>query len=156
MQRTWLIAWSVIALVSGCAQPMIAAENRASPVSAADPASIIALVSTVRQDPSQKPVLARALMTGRLFMIPDPHSKTLAVLPFYQNERSFIPVFSDQQTFDKEAYGTGFAGTAIAVDAARFASLLKGDEIVILNPGDHPAIEFRASELTAVAAQPAR
>ena len=86
-------------------------------------------------------------------MIPDPHSTVLAALPFYQNERSFIPVFSGQHIFDEEAFGTGFEGKAIPVEGHRFASLLKGDEIVILNPGHRPAIEFQASELKAFAKQ---
>jgi hypothetical protein len=94
-------------------------------------------------------LLAHVLMDGNVWIIPDPHAASLAALPFYQNERSFIPVFSDRKIFDQEAYGTGFAGKGIVIDGARFASLLNGGETVILNPGHRPAIEFQASELQA-------
>ena len=114
-----------------------------------DAGSITELVTLVRADPTKKPLLAQALMRGTVLMIPDPHSPTLAALPIQQNEREFIPIFSDRTTFDQEAWGTGFAGKAIAIDGHRLAELLKGNEIVILNPGHRPAIEFLASELKA-------
>jgi type III secretion system (T3SS) SseB-like protein len=129
------------------AKPPIAVD--ATTTSGASP-SIESLVAAVRDDPSKKPLLARALMSQQILMIPNPHAKSVAVLPFDQNERSFIPVFSDERIFDEEAYGTGFEKKAIAVDAHFFASLLKGDEIVILNPGHRPAIEFKGSELKAL------
>ena len=86
-------------------------------------------------------------------MIPDPHANGLAVLAFDQNERSFVPVFSDQQTFDVEAYGTGFERKAVAVAGNVFASLVDDNAIIVLNPGDRPAIEFRGYELKSSAAQ---
>ena len=86
-------------------------------------------------------------------MIPDPHASRLAVLAFDQNERSFVPVFSDQKTFDVEAYGTGFERKAVAVDGSVFASLVDDDALIVLNPGDRPAIEFRGYELKSSAAR---
>lgn len=133
------------ALLTGCAQPTPLALPDSGPASAAT--SIIELVQVVRAEPAKKPLLARSLMSGTLFIIPDPHAPVLAALSFQQNERSFIPVFSDRKTFDEEAFGTGFAGKAVAVSGARFAGLLKGDETIILNPGHRPAIQFQASEL---------
>ena len=107
--------------------------------------TIKSLVNAVRDDPTKKPLLVKALMQQQVFMIPDPHAKSVQSLKIDQNERSFIPVFSDALTFDEEAYGTGFEKKAIAVDARFFASLLKGDEIVILNPGHKPAIQFQTA-----------
>jgi hypothetical protein len=143
------MACTVAALLGGCAQPAPSPEAATSAAATESNDAIAGLVATVRADAAKKPLLVRALMAGNVWMIPDPHSTSLAPLPVYQNERSFIPVFSDRRTFDQEAYGTGFEGKAIVVDAARFASLLHGDEIVILNPGHRPAIEFHASELKA-------
>jgi hypothetical protein len=107
------------------------------------------LIASARADPTRKPVLARSIVSGRVLVIPDPHASSLALLPVYQNERIFIPVFSSREIFDQEAYGTGFAGKAIVIDGTRFASLLSDDEIVVLNPGHRPAIEFKGSELRA-------
>lgn len=111
--------------------------------------SIVSLVAATRQDPSKKSELAKVLMSGPVFVIPDPKAQTLALLFFDQPERSFIPVFSSRRIFDQEAYGTGFEGKAVSIEAARFASVLNGDELVILNPGHRPAIEFSARELKA-------
>lgn len=88
-------------------------------------------------------------MRGNVLVVPNPHSQSLALLFFDQPERSFIPVFSDRKIFDEEAFGTGFEGKAVSISSTRFASLLNGDEIVILNPGHRPSIEFSASELKA-------
>jgi hypothetical protein len=105
------------------------------------------LIQTVRADRTKKALLADVVMGGDVLVIPDLRSPSLRLLFFDQPERSFIPVFSDRKMFDQEAYGTGFEGKAIAISAARFSSLLEGDELVILNPGHRPAIEFQASEL---------
>ena len=141
-----LILIAFTALLAGCAQPMSSPSTSHSGLPSAG-GSIAELITLVRADPAKKPLLARSLMSGTVLIIPDPHSRTLAALSFQQNERSFIPVFSDRKVFDEEAFGTGFAGKAVGVDAIRFAELLKGDELVILNPGHRPAIEFQASEL---------
>ena len=136
------------ALSSGCAtKPAMNTEGEDSK------APIPALVALVRADATQRPRLIRALVTQKVWMIPDPHANRLAVLAFDQNERSFVPVFSDQKTFDVESYGTGFEHKAVAVDGSVFASLVDDDAIVVLNPGDRPAIEFRGYELKSSAAR---
>jgi len=140
-----LFALAVASLLFGCAQPQPSGLSQSSVLQPDD--SIEALVAQVRADPAKKASLARALMSRTLLIIPDPHSPTLAALSFQQNERSFIPVFSDRTIFDQEAFGTGFAGKAVPVAGNRFAALLNGDETVILNPGHRPAIEFQAAEL---------
>jgi len=141
------IALVIAALLAGCAQPMPSTSS--SPRALQSDESIETLIAEVRADPARKPSLARALMSRTLLIIPDPHSATLAALSFQQNERSFIPVFSDRTIFDQEAFGTGFAGKAVPVAGERFAAMLNGDETVILNPGHRPAIEFDGAELKA-------
>ena len=49
-------------------------------------------------------------------MIPDPGTKSLALLFFDQPERAFIPIFSSRETFDQE-----HANLRIAADIAAFA-----------------------------------
>ena len=141
------IALALAAMLAGCAQPM--ASTSSSPRASQSDQSIETLIAEVRADPARKPSLARALMSRTLLIIPDPHPATLAALSFQQNERSFIPVFSDRTIFDQEAFGTGFAGKAVPVAGERFAAMLNGDETVILNPGHRPAIEFDGAELKA-------
>jgi hypothetical protein len=144
------IAKFLVALLA-CLGGLVACAQLASPPSndGSRAESIAELVALVRADPTKKPILDRTLMRGTVLMIPDPHSPALAVLPIQQNEREFIPIFSDRKIFDQEAWGTGFAGKAVAIDGRQFAGLLKGNETVILNPGHRPAIEFLASELQA-------
>jgi hypothetical protein len=134
----------VAVLVAACAQTPATPDTT---VATSREKTILSLVAAAREDPSKKPELAKVLMSGPVFVIPDPKANPLALLFFDQPERSFIPVFSSRQIFDQEAYGTGFEGKAVEVDAARFASLLEGDEVVIVNPGHRPAIEFSAAEL---------
>jgi len=107
-------------------------------------------VAAARLDASKKLRVAEVLMRGRVFVIPSPHApdpSQLVLLKFSMPEYEFVPVFSDRQTFDIEARGTGFEGKAISIDAASFVALLDDDDIVILNPGHRPAMEFKASEL---------
>jgi hypothetical protein len=147
MWQRFLIICLLCALANGCSQ-QIKPEASAERIANSDEnSSIELLVAAVRSDPTKKPLLARALMKGSIFIIPDPHAPSIVPLKFDRNEYSFIPVFSDAKTFNEEAYGTGFENRAIPVDTNVFASILKGDEIVILNPGHRPAIEFTASEL---------
>jgi hypothetical protein len=135
-------------ILAGCSQSL--PELQALPSDASRQNSIEQLIAAVRADSTKKPLLAMAVMSGKVLVIPDPGSKSLALLWFDQPERSFIPVFSSRKVFDQEAYGTGFEGKAISIDASRFASLLQGDEVVILNSGHRPAIEFKASDLKAL------
>jgi hypothetical protein len=141
-----LLIGAACALLIGCA-PATTIETGTTDANVRIPS----LIALVRNDATKRPMLAEALVTQQVWMIPDPHANRLAVLPFDQNERSFIPVFSDRKTFDVEAYGTGFENKAIAVAGKTFASLLNEDAIVVLNPGDRPAIEFKGSELKAIA-----
>lgn len=151
MQWIIIILTAVAAFLTGCAPSMSTVEDAQGANSVSREDSIERLVAIVRKEPSKKPLLAQAMMSGDVLVIPDPGAKSLALVVFNQPERSFIPVFSSQGIFDQEAYGTGFEGKAITIDAKRFASLLDNDDLVILNPGHRPAIEFKASELKALA-----
>jgi hypothetical protein len=146
MRSRVLAVLAACALISACAQPTRVAEKGVGRVETRKD-EIASLIDMVRADRTKKELLSGAVMSGNVLVIPDLRSPSLRLLFFDQPERSFIPVFSDQTTFDQEAYGTGFEGKAITISAAQFSSLLQGDELVILNPGHRPAIEFQASEL---------
>jgi hypothetical protein len=149
----WIIVFlgAVAAVLGGCSQSMSSLQDAQGANSVSREDSIEQLVAIVRHEPSKKALLAKAVMSGDVLVIPDPGAKSLALVSFNQPERSFIPVFSSRSIFDQEAYGTGFEGKAITIDANRFASLLDDDDLVILNPGHRRAIEFKASELKALA-----
>ena len=153
MQSIIVLLFALAAILTGCTDSRPARPDSpvATPVSRED--SIQHLVEAVRDEPAKKPLLAKAVMSGDVLVIPDPAKPSLALVYFNQPERSFIPAFSSRAIFDQEAYGTGFEGKAIAIDAKRFASLLDKDDIVILNPGHRPAIEFTPAELKAALAQ---
>lgn len=146
MRSRVLLTFAACAIISACAQPTRVGEKELNRVDTRS-VEIANLIQTVRTDRTKKALLADVVMSGDVLVIPDLRSPSLRLLFFDQPERSFIPVFSDRKMFDQEAYGTGFEGKAIAISAARFSSLLEGDELVILNPGHRPAIEFQASEL---------
>lgn len=149
----WMCAFlaALGALLAGCSPSMSFFQQSSGAGSVSREEAIAHLVAIVRKEPSKKPLLAKEIMSGDVFVIPDPGSKSLSLIAFNQPERSFIPVFSSRSVFDQEAYGTGFEGTAIPIDAKRFTSLLADDDVVILNPGHRPAIEFTAAELKALA-----
>ena len=153
MQGIIVFLFVVASIVTGCSPSVSTRPDTQAANSPSREDSIERLVAIVRAEPSQKPLLAKAVMSGEVLVIPDPGKKSLALVSFNQPERSFIPVFSSRGIFDQEAYGTGFEGKAIAIDASRFASLLEDDDLVILNPGHRPAIEFTAAQLKAAVAR---
>jgi hypothetical protein len=64
---------------------------------------------------------------------PDGHEITLQ--DFVADGRSFIPIFSDEARFKAEAVGSGFENQGVVIDTALLASILTGEETLVLNPG---------------------
>ena len=153
MQSIIVIFFALTAILGGCTDSVpVRPDSQAAPaVSRQD--SIERLVEIVRDDPAKKPLLAKAVMSAEVLVIPDPGRQSLGLVYFNQPERSFIPIFSSRAIFDQEAYGTGFERKAIVIDAKRFVSLLQDDDVVILNPGHRPAIEFTPAQLKAALAE---
>jgi hypothetical protein len=78
----------------------------------------------------------------------DPSSHTLELQDFVRNGETFIPLFSDEDHFDRETMGSGFESEGISIDTDFFVSLLRGDELLILNPGSTSPTRLRKSDLT--------
>ena len=132
--------------LGGCAQ--LAGERPTPPMS-----EVIAAAQADRTNEKQRLLIIETLMKSTVYVIPnggspDPASMTLMEFPAHESQ--FIPVFSDRATFDVQAQGTGYENKAVPLEPAQFAALLKGDETVVVNPGDRPALEFRASEIKAL------
>jgi hypothetical protein len=77
----------------------------------------------------------------------DPRSKTITLQNFTQGDESFIPIFSDENHFREETKGSGFEDQGIGIERDFFISLLRGDELLILNPGSSNPTRLRKSDL---------
>jgi hypothetical protein len=90
-------------------------------------------------------------MTGeQVFVIGqwvDPRSKTITLQEFKQGDESFIPIFSDENHFRDETKDSGFEDQGIARDRDFFISVLRGDELLIMNPGSSNPTRLRKSDI---------
>lgn len=64
-----------------------------------------------------------------------PESRAITLQDFVANGHSFIPIFSDEAHFKAETVGSGFERQGVAIKRQLLASLLRGDEVLVLNPG---------------------
>jgi SseB protein N-terminal domain len=74
-------------------------------------------------------------------------SQAITLQDFVLNGESFIPIFSDEDTFKVETKGSEFATSGVAIDRQFLLSLLRGDELLILNPGSENPMRLRAEDL---------
>ena len=65
---------------------------------------------------------------------------------FIINGESFIPIFSDVATFDREAAGSGFEKKGISIDRNLLISILSDDQMLLLNPGSD-SLRMRRADL---------
>ena len=74
-------------------------------------------------------------------------STSLRLQDFVSGGESFIPIFSDEQQFRRQVRGSGFEGKGVAIDRNLLHSLLRGDELLILNPGDSNPVRMRKADI---------
>lgn len=77
----------------------------------------------------------------------DPASRTLRLQNFIANGESFIPIFSNEAAFDRQVKGSGFEDDGLAIDRDILLSILRDDELLILNPGDPDAVKMTKADL---------
>lgn len=77
----------------------------------------------------------------------DTSSRSLRLQNFVANGETFIPVFSDEAAFKRQVAGSGFEGDGLAIDRGLLLSILRGDELLILNPGDPDAVKMTKADL---------
>jgi hypothetical protein len=65
----------------------------------------------------------------------DAADRKIDIQDFVQDGRPFIPIFSDEARFEAEAAGSGFEDKGVRIRRDLLRDLLKGDELLILNPG---------------------
>ncbi len=77
----------------------------------------------------------------------DLESDSIRIQDFVADGGSFIPIFSDEATFKQQARGSGFEDNGILIDLNLLASMLQGDEILILNPGGADPVRLKKADL---------
>ena len=108
------------------------------------------LNAAAQSDPGKRQKMLHTLMSGHLFIIAswdNPQSNAISIQDFVRDGQSFIPVFSDEAHFKSEIAGSGFETKGVSIDAHLFASILRGNELLVLNPGSNTPIDIHASEL---------
>ena len=111
------------------------------------------LINAAAKSSSKKADLLQVLIKGHVVIIAtwtSGASKKINIQDFMRNGKSFIPIFSDQQHFKDETRGSAFDGKGVSIDANMLASLLKGDETLVLNPGSKSPVDIQAKELKAL------
>jgi hypothetical protein len=89
------------------------------------------------------------LMNGHVIVVGrwlDARSTQVSFQEFNRNGESFLPIFSDESHFREEIKGSGFEGDGISIDCKLFVSLLRGDEVLILNPGSPHPMRLRKAD----------
>jgi SseB protein N-terminal domain len=112
-----------------------------------------ALVVAAAKSPAKHAELMQTMIKGHVVIIAtwtSGKSKKINIQDFVRNGKSFIPVFSDQQHFKDETRGSGFEAKGISIDGKLFASLLNGDELLVLNPGSKSPVDIQAKALKAL------
>ncbi len=77
----------------------------------------------------------------------DGESRSLRLQDFADESGSFIPIFSDEATFNHQVRGSGFEDSGIAIDRNLLSSMLRGDELLILNPGGPDPLKLTKADL---------
>ena len=95
---------------------------------------------------------ALSLIGTRVVVIaraPDPKGNIIVFQDFVVEGEDFIPIFSDPAHFKTEAAGSGFEHEGTEIDLKLFVSVLRGDELLVLNPAS-TKLHLRKSDLQAL------
>ena len=74
----------------------------------------------------------KVVIIGRLG---PPNSRDITIQDFVINGEKVLPVFTDLASFKQQTAGSGFEDRAIEIDSNLLMSILRGDEVFMLNPG---------------------
>lgn len=80
---------------------------------------------------------------------PDVNGHTIVLQDFKSGGEDFIPIFSDAEHFHAEMAGSGFEREGVEIDLRLLVSLLRGDELLVLNPASNK-LRLRKADLEAV------
>jgi hypothetical protein len=77
----------------------------------------------------------------------DETSRSIRLQNFISDGKSFIPIFSDWLAFKRQVEGSGLEGDGLEIDRDLLLSILRGDELLILNPGDPDSVQMTKADL---------
>ena len=80
----------------------------------------------------------------------DPNDKKITIQDFVQNGESFIPVFTSIGKAKEQTKGSGFTDKLVEIKTDLFASLLKGQEVLLFNPADAGGVKLAANDFKKV------
>jgi hypothetical protein len=95
------------------------------------------------------PELCRALTKGHVVVIASwqsPESSSITLQDFKKDGQSYIPIFSDEAHFREEAKGSSYERSGKSIDCKLLVSILRGDELLILNPRSGAPVELRQAD----------
>jgi hypothetical protein len=91
----------------------------------------------------------RDLMAGSVVVLgrwKDVADNQLVLQDFVRDGESFIPIFSDDEHFREETRGSQFEKMGLAIQCELFLAMLRGDEVLILNPGSTAPLRLRKAD----------
>jgi hypothetical protein len=86
-------------------------------------------------------------MQDEVFMIGDFDDDTITFADFIIDGERVIPLFSDRAAFDRQTQGSGFEKQGLLLKVHFLLSMLRGDELFILNPGDPEPLRLTTADL---------
>jgi len=99
-------------------------------------------------------VAGRAGAVGNRLVIiatwPNAKSHVITFQDFVVNGEDFIAIWSDEQHFRAENKGSEFETKGVSIDTKFFVSLLKGSELLVLNPGSEHPVRLRKADLEGI------
>ena len=111
-----------------------------------------ALIAAAYADPAKKPDLAKALMRGRVVAIliwDNPQSTTFRTQDFIKDGKSYIPIWSDKEHFQREMTAPRFSKHGVFIDTNALVLALAPKTVLVLNAASGRPISFMAEELRA-------
>ena len=73
--------------------------------------------------------------------------RKIIIQDFVNGGMNFIPVFSDWISFKEQVAGSGFEEEGLQIDRKLFASILRGNENIVLNPGGASPVTLQKSDI---------
>ena len=77
----------------------------------------------------------------------DDRSSDITIQDFVIEGETVIPVFSSASAFSTQTEGSPYAGKGIEIDLALLQNILRGDEILMLDPGSPARRRLTVPEL---------
>lgn len=81
---------------------------------------------------------ARASLPNEVIVIAswnDEQSRSITIQDFIRDDKSFIPVFTNEEKFKNQAKGSSFEDSGVLINSDLLLSMMHGGEHLIVDPG---------------------